>query len=55
MTKKKGSATTGSKEKTHNVPNGREKDAWKFNNIINGKSYKAGDKISKNGKIFARH
>ena len=52
MAKKKGNATTGNKEKTQNVPNGREKDAWKFNNIINGKSYKAGDKISKNGKEY---
>ena len=34
------------------MPNGREKDAWKFNNNINGKTYKAGDKISKNGKEY---
>ena len=44
--KKKGNTTTGNKEKTQNVPNGREKDAWKFNNIINGKTYTARDTTS---------
>ncbi len=52
MAKKKGNTTTGNKEKAQNVPTGREKDAWKFNNIINGKTYKAGDKIVKNGKEY---
>lgn len=34
------------------TPNGRKKDAWKFNSTINGKQHKAGDKITKDGKDF---
>ena len=34
------------------MPNGREKDTWKFSNIVNGKTYKAGDKIIKNDKEY---
>ena len=34
------------------MPTGREKDAWKFSNIINGKTYKAGENIIKNRKEY---
>jgi hypothetical protein len=37
---------------TNNVPNGRKKDEWKFSATVNGKTYKAGDKITKDGKDF---
>ncbi len=55
--RKKRSAPTGDGgdqggKKDRDTPRNRGKDAWKFSNVINGKTYKAGDKITKGGKEF---
>lgn len=41
-----------SDKKGKQIPNYRKKDAWKFNATVNGKTYKAGDKFSRDGKDY---
>ncbi|GFH44539.1 hypothetical protein CTEN210_01013 [Chaetoceros tenuissimus] len=55
--KKKRNTPTGGggdqgENKDRGTPRNRGKDAWKFSNVINGKTYKSGDKIIKGGKEF---
>lgn len=50
--KKKSTPKEKSSLNTSTTSTGRKQDAWKFSSVIDGKTYKSGEKISKGGKDF---